>query len=348
MRIRLSILATFLSCLISGQSVAEVYPLRSQDDSVIGELIAVTAAGGETLPDIARMNGFGYSEIKLINPGIDTWLPGAEEEIILPGEFILPVAPREGIVLNIPEMRLYYFPPRKGNRAQEVVTYPIGIGREGWNTPYVATRVNRKDKDPIWYPPESIREEHAAEGRPLPKIVRPGPDNPMGAYAMRLALPAYAIHGTNKPLGVGMRVSHGCIRLYPEDIEELFAQVKPGTPVHIVNQPYKVGRRGDRLFLEAHPYLEEDQDQFSGNLTSVVKMILAVTGELPYDVDWNRAKQVIQDPAGIPIEIGRVRVAPVQTMADASMKAVELPPQPGLELRLETHVPGAASESRAR
>ena len=336
-----------LSCLLPGHASAEVYPIQSKDDSVIGELVAVTAAGEETLPDIARRNGFGYNEIKLINPGIDTWLPGMEEEIILPGEFILPAAPHDGIVLNIPEMRLYYFPPHKGGSAREVVTYPIGIGREGWMTPYVSTRVGRKDKNPIWYPPDSIRDEHAAEGDPLPKIVRPGPDNPMGAYAMRLTLPLYSIHGTNKPWGVGMRVSHGCIRLYPEDIEELFQQVKPGTPVHIVNQPYKIGRRGDRLYLEAHPYLEEDEELFAGNLTSVVKMIVGVTGEQAYEVDWNRAKQVINDPAGIPIEIGRIRAAPAAILADAPAKGVPVSRQSRLELRLEMHVPESVSDSRA-
>ena len=331
-------------CLLAAPVVATVYPLPKADDTVIGELQAVRVEGEETLPDIARRNGFGFDEIKLINPGIDTWLPGKEEEIILPGEFILPSAPHEGIVLNIPEMRLYYFPPGKGHTDREVITYPIGIGREGWMTPYVDTRVSRKDKDPIWYPPESIRDEHATEGRPLAKIVPAGPDNPMGAYAMRLALPLYSIHGTDKPLGVGMRVSHGCIRLYPEDIEALFKDVGIGTPVHIVNQPYKVGRRGDRLYLEAHPYLDEDTDLFAGNLTSVVKMIVAITGDQPYEIDWERAKQVIGDPVGIPIEIGRIRAALLPIAANAPVSRDERPQRAALELRLETRVPDAASD----
>lgn len=335
-------------CLVTAPLAAEIYSLQNSDDTVIGELHAVRVVGEETLPDIARRHGFGFNEIKLINPGIDTWLPGKEEEIILPSEFILPSAPHDGIVLNIPEMRLYYFPRGTGNVEKEVITYPIGIGREGWMTPYVDTRVSKKDKNPIWYPPDSIRDEHAAEGDPLPKIVGPGPDNPMGGYAMRLALPLYSIHGTNKPWGVGMRVSHGCIRLYPEDIEELFQQVKPGTPVHIVDQPYKVGRRGDRLYLEAHPYLDEDTELFAGNLTSVVKMIVAITGDQPYDVDWERAKQVISDPIGIPIEIGHIRASALPIAANAATVGGQQAAPAALELRLETRVPDAAPDSPAR
>ena len=162
---------------------------------------------------------------------------------------------------------------------------------------------------------------------------------------MRLALPLYSIHGTDKPMGVGMRVSHGCIRLYPEDIEELFKDVKIGTRVHIVNQPYKIGRRGDKLYLEAHPFLQEDTEQFEGNLTSVVKMIVTVTGDQAYEIDWERAKQVISDPVGIPIEIGHVRAAPVPALASGSVPAGRQPAMAGLELKLETRAPGVTPVS---
>lgn len=331
--------AIALSVAASGAR-AEIYRPAGQDDSVVGRIEAIRAGGNDTLLDIARRHGLGFREMKIVNPAVDTWIPGEGTEVILPTEFVLPLAPREGIVLNIPEMRLYYFPKRPSGDAAEVLTFPIGVGREGWNTPYVSTRVARKDKDPIWYPPESIRAEHAANGDPLPKRVGPGPENPMGAYAMRLSLPLYAIHGTNKPAGVGLRVSHGCIRLYPEDIEELFGRISIGTPVQIVNQPYKVGVRGARIFLEAHPYLDEDAELFAGNLTSVVKMIVALTGERGYDVNWDRARQVIEDPLGIPIEIGRLRDDTVRLAGAAGEAAPAKSAGPArLELRLDTRPP---------
>ena len=147
---------------------------------------------------------------------------------MVPSQFVLPVAPRDGIVLNVPEMRLYYYLPKKKNQPREVITYPLGVGREGWNTPYITTNIVEKKASPNWYPP-------------LPEIVKAGPDNPLGDFAMRLGQRDYLIHGTNKPYGVGMRVSHGCIRLFPEDIEALFEKVALKTPVRIINQPYKIG-----------------------------------------------------------------------------------------------------------
>lgn len=310
------------------------YPLGSVGDSVFGSITTVQVNADETLPDIARRYSLGYFDIKLANPEVDTWLPGAGTEIMLPTEFVLPLARHEGIVLNIPEMRLYYFTQSKETGQREVATFPIGIGREGRSTPYVTTRVTAKQVRPAWYPTESIRAEHAAEGRPLPARVAPGPDNPLGEYALRLALPTYLIHGTNKPWGVGMRVSSGCIRLYPEDIEALFKRVPVGTPVRIVNQPYKVGLRGESLYLEAHPYLEEDSDAFHDNLTSVVKMVVAQTDENSYAVDWDLARQVISDARGIPVEIGRLRTAPAR-LAEAA-PAPQPPPTRALNLRLET------------
>ena len=283
------------------------YTLESPGDSLIGAITTVHARYEDTLPDIARAKGLGHLEIKLANPGVDTWLPGEGEEIVLPTLFVLPDAPRNGIVLNIPEMRLYYFPPgQTTDETIEVITHPVGVGRQGWGTPYINTRIIQKKTRPSWYPPESIRKEHAEMGDPLPKRVPPGPNNPLGNYAMRLGLPEYIIHGTNKPFGIGMRVSHGCIRLYPEDIKSLYQQVKLKTPVNIVNQPYKVGIYNDRVYLEAHPYLVEDAGQFEGNLTSVVEMLINVTGDLAYEVDWDLAKSVIAESNGIPVEIGRI------------------------------------------
>lgn len=280
------------------------YVLDDSGDTLIGEIVVTEAQERDTLLDIARLHGFGYQDMKLVNPALDTWLPGAGQAVILPSQFILPAARQEGIVLNIPEMRLYYYPPSEKGRPREVLTYPLGIGREGWATPYIATRIIEKKVKPNWYPPESIRREHEAAGDPLPKIVRPGPDNPLGDYAMRLGRPEYLIHGTNKPYGIGMRVSHGCIRLYPEDIEALFSEVTLKTPVNIINQPYKIGVKDGVIYLEAHPFLQEDSEQYQNNLTSVVGLLINMAGGRDYEMDWDKAHKAINQPTGLPVAIG--------------------------------------------
>lgn len=291
-----------LTCV--SNAYANRYVLSDSGDTVIGEIGSVYADERDTLLDIARRYGFGYQDMKLVNPDVDTWLPGEGQEITLPAKFILPVAPMKGIVLNIPEMRLYYYLPRQKGKPQEVVTYPLGVGREGWHTPYMKTYIAEKKVNPNWYPPESIRKEHEEKGEPLPKIVKSGPDNPLGYFAMRLGKPDYLIHGTNKPYGLGMRVSHGCIRLYPEDIEALFAEVSLKTPVNIINQPYKIGVKDNVIYLEAHPFLEEDTEKFENNLTSVVALIVEVSNDKNYELDWSAAYDAINKPTGLPVAIG--------------------------------------------
>jgi L,D-transpeptidase ErfK/SrfK len=293
-----------LGLMYSHFTLADIYDLKGTD-SVIGQLNSTRAEFGETLLDIGRKNGFGYRDLKILNPDIDTWIPGENREIILPGQFIIPNVPRQGIVLNIPEMRLYYFPETKAGLVKQVITYPLGIGREGWSTPYMKTQIVQKTKSPSWYPPESIRKEHEEMGDPLPKIVKPGPGNPLGDYAMRLGARDYLIHGTNKPFGVGMRVSHGCIRLYPEDIEDLFQRVSVGTPVNIINQPYKIGELDGVIYLEVHPHLDEDNERFTQNsLTEVVKYIIATTEENRYEIDWDLVKKIVAEAQGVPVAIG--------------------------------------------
>ena len=299
------VLTALFSLSVTQTVTAKVYQIVDPSSSLIGEIAQVQADKRETLLDIGRHHGFGYHDMKLVNPGVDTWLPEEGKIIVIPSSFILPHAPRNGIVMNIPEMRLYYYLPKQQGKPREVVTYPLGVGREGWNTPYMTTRIVEKKKHPDWRPPESIRKEHEeAGGDPLPEIVEPGPDNPLGDYAMRLGRREYLIHGTNRPYGVGMRVSHGCIRLYPEDIEVLFAKVAIETPVRIINQPYKVGIQNDVIYLEAHPYLEEDAEQFENNLTSIVSLIMQLADERDYEIDWSIAYEAINNPTGIPIEIG--------------------------------------------
>lgn len=298
-----------ITCCVPQAAMATVYTLYNDTETVIGDLSSTYSTEEDTLLDIARANGLGFQDIKLFNPGIDTWLPGSGTEIQLPSKYILPEGPREGLVLNIPEMRMYhYFKAKDGLFSVE--TYPLGVGREGWSTPYMKTKIIEKKKDPSWTPPKSILKEHAEAGDPLPAVVKPGPDNPLGAYAMRLSRRQYLIHGTNKPFGIGLRVSHGCIRLYPEDIEYLFQKVKVGTKVEIVNQPYKIGERDGILYLEAHPFLEEDAAEFDNNLTPVVNLILSQTDKGQYDIDWDKVRYAVRNPNGIPVPIGIGRLIP--------------------------------------
>ena len=307
------------------------------NESVVGHISYAFSSLEQTLPDIARVHDLGYHEIKRANPGVDTWMPGERQLVIMPKKFVLPVVPHDGIVINIPEMRLYYFPKVNDAEVRQVITHPIGIGREGWSTPYVSTNIIQKKKDPYWYPPKSIREKYAEEGKILPKVVKPGPENPLGDFAMRLGLPAYLIHGTNRPYGVGMRVSSGCIRLYPEDIESLFSMVSLGTKVRIVNQPYKVGVLEDKIYLEANPFLEEDAEMFDGNLTSVVKMLLNFPEDIIYDIDWELAKIVINERKGFPFEIGKILTTSEEIVSDDTTVADEVV-KSTLQLKLETGI----------
>lgn len=292
-----------LSLLLALPASAAIYPLPPVGDDLIGETVTVPARQEDTLLDIARLLDIGQEEILQANPGVDRWLPGEGTAVVIPSQFVLPVASYRGLVLNLPEMRLYYYPDTVAGEPPRVHTYPASIGRMDWATPLGKTRVVSKKKGPTWRPPESIRKEHAEAGDPLPAVVPPGPDNPLGDYAIYLALPSYLIHGTNKSFGVGMRVSHGCVRMLPEDIEELFPLVAANTPVHIVNQPAKAGWLGDELYLEVHPPLEEDRGD-PGLLTQAVSGAIegARTGR------WvrldNRAIQAaIEAQSGIPVKI---------------------------------------------
>ena len=237
---------------------ATTYPMPPAGVDLIGEIQSVQARAEDTLLDIARRYDLGQDEILLANPTVDRWLPGEGAEVVLPTRYILPRAERKGLVLNVPEMRLYYFYSSGLEKEPVVVSYPVSVGRMDWNTPLGTARIERKDKDPSWYPPESLKLEAIEKGESLPDVVSPGPDNPLGRYALRLSIPGYLIHSTNKPFGVGMRVTHGCVRMYPENIEELFPNVPVQTMVQLVNQPVKLGWQNKTLFLEVHPLMDED------------------------------------------------------------------------------------------
>ena len=304
-KIFLTICIIFLHFLSMTNTYASRYLIEeSNGNTVIGSTKIIYADERDTLLDIARNHGFGYQDMKLANVNVDTWLPDDGEEIVLPSQFILPVASMDGIVLNVPEMRLYYYPPKEKGKLQEVFTYPLGVGREGWNTPYIKTIIVEKKVNPNWYPPKSILKEHEEAGDPLPKIVKPGPENPLGNYAMRLGRRDYLIHGTNKPNGIGMRISHGCIRLYPEDIKELFSKVSLKTPVNIINQPYKIGVKNDVIYLEVHPFLDEDKEKYENNLTSVIALIIKISNNRKYQIDMRTAYEAIKNPTGLPIAVG--------------------------------------------
>ncbi len=286
-------------------AAADVYPLPPSDVDLIGAVHTDVVRKDETLLDVARRNGVGYNQIRRANPDLDLWIPEHGTDVVIPSRHVLPEGPRTGLVLNLPEFRLYYFPEAKKGARPVVVTHPISIGRQDWHTPLGLSKITDKVRDPSWYPPESVRAEHAAEGDPLPKVVPPGPDNPLGHRAMRLSIPGYLIHGTNKPAGLGMRVSHGCIRMYPEDIESLFEEVPVGTQVRIVNQPYKIGRAAGTLFLEAHPPLFEDEDNNERGMTKITKLLIDVSDAHADEVDWTEIERAFRSSHGMPVPLNK-------------------------------------------
>jgi len=290
--------ATLLILAATGRAFSLELPL-SADSHVVGEETVLVATYEDTFVKIARAYDLGFQELVQANPDVNPWIPGEGIEIVLPTRFVLPHAPRKGIVINLPELRLYYFPDGDSGR---VITHPISIGRMEWRTPIGLTAVHSKVENPTWYPPQSIRDEHAAQNRPLEAVVPPGPDNPLGKHAMRLALPGYLIHGTNMPAGVGMRVTHGCIRMFPEDIEALYNDVPVGAPVRIVNQPFKLGRNGSDFYLEAHPLLDEGlQDDEVSIMTELTRAYVAATEEGQGDgFDWEMAEHVVLNSRGVP------------------------------------------------
>ncbi len=277
-------------------------------EDVVGVVQKTVVGKDDTFSDIARRFNVGYEEMVRANPGVDPWLPGVDREVVVPTRFILPNAPRQGIVINLASMRLWYFEPRKAKEPQVVHTYPIGIGRVGWATPEGVTKVSRKMKDPTWRPSAAVRKEHAENDDPVPAVVLPGPDNPLGNRALYLGWPSYLVHGTNKPYGVGIRSSHGCIRLYPEDILQLFELAPIGTPVRVVNQPYLFGWHDGKLYLQAYDVLEDDPRDFakapkkllSKQLAARIQKELKARGET---IDWAAVSSIAHEPRGIPVPI---------------------------------------------
>ena len=289
-----------------GPAGAEPFP----EGWVVGRTEVYMARYEDTLLDVARRFGMGIEEIRLANPGVDLWLPGEGTAIRLPSRFVLPEAPRRGLVINVPEMRIYYYP----KNGSAVHTWPISIGRVGRETPLGKTSIVRKMTGPTWFPTDSIRKEYAERGEDLPRAIGPGPDNPLGSHALYLGFPTYLIHGTNRPYSIGMRVSHGCVRMYPEHIVELFEMAEPGMPVTLLHQEVKAGWTGDELYIEVHPNVDVPEKEARPSMTEVVRALIAAMpkGSARLSIDWKRIREALAAADGVPVAVGS-RVAGAAT-----------------------------------
>jgi len=260
----------------------------AKENDVIGRLAFIRLEKGDTLPDIARHFSLGFNEISAANPGMDVWVPKAGERIMLPLSFILPDAPRKGIVINLAAMRLFQF---KGDSKSLIVsTYPVGVGTEERPSPMGQMYVARKVTRPTWYVPASIAKDHFKKGDPLPAAVLPGPQNPLGEYALYLSKPTYLIHGTNKPASIGLRATNGCIRLYPENIKILYENTPVKTPVCIVDQPYLIGQRDGVVYMEVHAPPEDSDAVEFDKIYAILRNIEKESGRT---LDWNKVKKTL-------------------------------------------------------
>ena len=268
-----------------------------KNGNIVGSLQTAIVQKGETLGDIGRRFDIGVYEMIEANPKLNPWNPSVGSKVVVPTQFILPET-QDGIVINLAEMRLYFFQPT----FSQVSTHPIGIGRKGWRTPLGQAKIIEKKKDPAWRPPQSIRNSYKRKGKTLPTVVPPGPENPLGQYAMRLSLPGYLIHGTNRPGGIVVRSSSGCIRLFPEDIESLFYKTNLGTKVEILHAPYKVGRQNNQVFIEAHePLTDAYYQKIPQDIMYNRAFKEAKIQSVP--IDFSEAEELIDDSNGYPIVI---------------------------------------------
>lgn len=302
------------------------FVLDSPDQAVIGEPQIVYTTEENTFSDLAREYGLGFDEMVAANPEVDPWLPGADRPILLPTQYVLPDVPRRGLVLNIASKRLFYFPKVAEGQPVQVLTYPIGIGREGWETPLGDTEVVAKARDPVWYVPASVRQENRELGYPDLAVVQPGPDNPLGHRVLQLAMPGYLIHGTNQPYGVGMRVSHGCVRLYPENIEALYDMVEIGEPVTIINEPYLAGWRDGELYLESHLPLSEDDLTPGERMQKIFEHTRNESGAFIEQAERDKAIAVAGKARGVPIRVLMADTGEVMKRARIVRNTVEPDP----------------------
>jgi L,D-transpeptidase ErfK/SrfK len=286
---RLSVAVIAVICTLSITLLAPGAASLPEADSVMGQIQQYKVQNNESLVEIARRFDLGFNAIVDANPNVDPFIPKAGTLITIPTAWILPnVSMRPAIVINIPEFRLYFLPE---DSSGAVMTFPLGIGDEGTDTPVGTFKVIEKIANPAWYVPKSIRGEAG-----LPKVVPPGPDNPMGSHALRLSMATVLIHGTNRPWGIGRRSSHGCLRLYPEDIVHLFELVPKGMQVVIMNQPIKVGARGERVFVEVHQYEGED-------LSVGRALHLLADSNLVGLTDFAKLIRAVEEKKGVPVDV---------------------------------------------
>ncbi len=320
---------------LSSSAQAATYALPPPDVDVVGEVQFTRARQEDTLSDIARRYGLGFNEIVNANPEVDRWLPGEGTLVVLPTRYVLPKAPRRGIVVNLSEMRLYFYPEAAPNQSPVVITHPISVGRMDWNTPLGVTQVARKKQDPTWYPPQSIKDRYRREeGKILPDVFPPGPDNPLGRHALYLGLPSYLIHGVNqaKEIGIGMRVTHGCIRMYPEDIARLYDLVPVGTPVNLVDQPVKAGWLAGSLFVEIHaPLADEELPQDKPTREAVLAVVQAKAAEQQAEISADMLATVLDQSTGVavpvwPTVVGESRLARRPPPVTPAARSTTAPP----------------------
>jgi L,D-transpeptidase ErfK/SrfK len=282
--------------------MASVFPLPENGDSVVGEVQYQTVSDKDTLLDVARQYDVGYNEIVAANPGVNPWLPKNNYRVVVPNQYVLPPKPWHGIIVNLPEMRLYYFPPETGHAQAKVFTMPLSIGRINWQTPTGQFYVKAKVKDPSWTMPASIVAEGGMAEYGNRRVIPPRDEqNPLGNYALQLSRPGYLIHGTNKPFSIGWRVSHGCLRMYPEDIKTLFALVSKDTPVRIINQPVKIGRLHNWVFVETHPVMREDHIKYGNYMThAIMKLVQKSRGQKIPEAAWLQLESLASHATGLP------------------------------------------------
>ncbi len=301
---RRTIVLAWLALLAGNSATAATYTLHDDDSSLIGALQRITAEEGDMLIDLAPRYDLGQDELLLANPDKARWIPIGGQTVLLPTRHVLPQSPRSGVIVNLPERRLYWFVPQRSGSRQQVVTFPVSVGKLDWSTPVTVAQVVSRKENPPWYPPASIREEAAERGIALPDVVPAGPANPLGRHALYLNLPGYLIHGTNNPSAIGLRVTHGCIRLYPEDVEFLYRLLPESTTVTMVDQPVKVGWQGNNLYVEVHPPLEESHMSEDEQLVQAMALVRdAMTVHPDIRLKTWLIRRAVQRRDGIPVSV---------------------------------------------
>jgi len=303
---RMLLAAALAWTLLAPRCDAAVFTLPPDGGSLIGQDQQIQSQSSDTLLGLARKYSVGYWEIQEANPKVDMWLPGQGTNIIIPGRFIVPPVEHRGIVVNLPQHRLFYFPKPRRHDQPIVITYPVSPGEGNFPTPVGVTRIVRKVPHPVWIPTKHILEAHAAAGDPIPKIWPAGPDNPMGEWALETSLShgEIYIHGTNNPMAIGMSVTHGCVRLYPEDIAALYPVVRVGTPVTIVNVPVLASLQEGQLYLEVHPPTTGNHVPVPPDFDQISQIIDAAIGKNVVAIDWDKVRQVATEANGLPELVG--------------------------------------------